>query len=82
MPPRAHGSAQEMARSHPIAANLEERGEIVCEVGGGDLWDTSHISICMGTDCKSPDTLHGCLVEIPCEGLWHWSYHQSRNPLC
>ena len=30
-----HGSAQEMARScPPLAANLEERGEIVCEVGG------------------------------------------------
>ena len=34
MPPRAHGSAQEMARSCPLVPNLEERGEIVCEVGG------------------------------------------------
>ena len=34
MPPWAHGSAQEMARLHPLVANLEERGEIVCEVGG------------------------------------------------
>ena len=34
MPPRAHSSAQEMARSRPLAANLEERGEIVCEAGG------------------------------------------------
>ena len=33
MPPQAHSSAQEMARLHPLAANLEERGEIVCEVG-------------------------------------------------
>ena len=33
MPPQAYGSAQEMARSCPLAANLEERGEIVCEVG-------------------------------------------------
>ena len=34
MPPQAHGSAQEMARSHPLTVNLEERGKIVCEVGG------------------------------------------------
>ena len=34
MPPWAHGSAQEMARSCPLAVNLEEKGEIVCEVGG------------------------------------------------
>ena len=34
MPPRAHGSAQEMARPCPLAANLEEREEIVCEEGG------------------------------------------------
>ena len=34
MPPQAHGSAQEMARSRPLAVNLEERGEIVCEAGG------------------------------------------------
>ena len=34
MPPQVHGNAQEMARSCPLAANLEERGEIVFEVGG------------------------------------------------
>ena len=34
MPSLTHGSAQGMARSCSLAANLEERGEIVCEVGG------------------------------------------------
>ena len=35
MPSLTHGSAQEMARSCPtLAANLEERREIVCEAGG------------------------------------------------
>ena len=34
MPSQAHGSAQEMARLCPLVVNLEERGEIVCEVGG------------------------------------------------
>ena len=34
MPRQAHSSAQEMAMSCPLAVNLEERGEIVCEVGG------------------------------------------------
>ena len=34
MPSLTHSSAQEMARScPPLAANLEERGEIVCEMG-------------------------------------------------
>ena len=23
-----------------------------------------------------------CFVEIHCAGLWHWSYCQSRSPLC
>ena len=34
MPPRALGSAQEMARLCPLAVNLKERGKIVCETGG------------------------------------------------